>query len=111
MLTAEQEQALRKITAPTVANAIERLTGVRHDETYTKGGVRCMFPEFGAVVGYACTARIISSQPPRRHRLVNRLDYWNYVGSRARPKILVAQDLSREAYAMRLRGRSECQYP
>lgn len=98
LLSAAELEALRKLTTPTVANAVERLTGGRRDETYTKGGVQCMFPELGVAAGYACTVRIISSQPPRRQRLVNRLDYWNYVGGRPKPKILVVQDMGREAH-------------
>lgn len=98
LLTLEEIDALRKITTPTVGNAVERLMATRRDEVYTKGGVRCMFPELGAVVGYACTARILSSQPPRRERRVNRLDYWKYVAGAPGPKVIVVQDMSREAY-------------
>ena len=60
LLHQDELAALRKISSPTIANAIETF-GVRpRAEGITGAGVCCLFPEFGAVVGYACTATILS---------------------------------------------------
>ena len=52
--------ALRKYDTPTLSNAIETF-GIRPaDEGFVSGGVRCLFPELGPMVGYAATAMIRS---------------------------------------------------
>jgi regulator of RNase E activity RraA len=93
-LSSEEIAALRKITSPTIANAIETLH-VRPRETgVTNSGLRCLFPEFGAMVGYACTAAILSGQPAASRRRVTRTDYWEYTSKSPRPCVTVVQDLS-----------------
>jgi regulator of RNase E activity RraA len=93
-LSDEQVAALRAISTPTIANAIEtfgvrgRLEGVSGPE------VRCLFPELGVAVGYACTATIFTAQPARDPRNVSRTEYWRYTESVPEPKITVVQDMS-----------------
>lgn len=62
-LTAEELAALRSISSPTIANAIETFDVRPRGEGYTNTGVRCLFPNLGVTLGYACTAMILSSQP------------------------------------------------
>ena len=81
LLREEELALLRKICSPTIANAIETF-GVRPRlEGITGPGVSCVFPDLGAVVGYACTATILTGQPAAAKRLVSRTDYWEYVRS------------------------------
>jgi 4-hydroxy-4-methyl-2-oxoglutarate aldolase len=93
-LAAEKLEELRRFPTPTVANAIEtfqvrtRLTGV------TDSRIRCLFPGLGPVVGYACTATILSHRPASQPRRVSRRDYWEFLRSFGRPCISVIQDLS-----------------
>lgn len=93
-LDASQLEALRQFSSPTIANAIEtfgvrgRLDGVSSSE------VRCLFPELGPVVGYACTALILSGQAAPSPRKVSRAEYWRYTQDAPGPKITVVQDLS-----------------
>jgi regulator of RNase E activity RraA len=93
-LSTEQLHALRQFSSPTIANAIEtfgirsRLDGVSNSE------VRCLFPELGPVVGYACTALILSGQAAPSPRKVSRTEYWRYTQDAPGPKITVVQDLS-----------------
>ena len=93
-LNADELAALRAISSPTIANAVETFDVRPRDEGYTTMGVRCLFPERGALLGYACTALIMSSQVAAPKRLVNRTDYWEYTKAAPGPKITVMQDVS-----------------
>ncbi len=94
LLTEREIAALRRITSPTVANAIETFQHRPRGEGVTSAGVCCLFPEFGAMAGYACTATIVSAQPAPAKRLVSRTDYWEHTRRAPGPKITVVQDLS-----------------
>ncbi len=94
MLSPSELSQLRRFSSPTIANAIEtfqvrpRLSGV------TDSRIRCLIPGLGPVVGYACTATIISAAPPANPRGVSRRAYWEYVRSFPGPCLSVVQDLS-----------------
>jgi 4-hydroxy-4-methyl-2-oxoglutarate aldolase len=94
ILTSGELEILRKISSPTIANAIETFDVRPRGEGFTSVGVQCFFPERGALLGYACTAMIHSGQPAAPKRLVSRTDYWEYVKRASYPKISVVQDLS-----------------
>ena len=49
---------LETIDTPTLSNAIELLNVRRRDEGFTPLDVRCLFPEFGRMCGYAVTAQV-----------------------------------------------------
>lgn len=89
--------ALCNISSPTIANAIETFDVRPRAEGFTNAGIRCFFPERGTLVGYACTALILSAQPAARNRLVSRTRYWEYVSLAPPPKVSVIQDLSEAA--------------
>ena len=95
-LNAEQLAALRSISSPTIANAVETFDVRPRGEGYTTVGARCFFPDRGAMLGYACTAMILSAQTAAPNRLVSRTDYWEYTRQAPHPKITVMQDLSEE---------------
>lgn len=94
ILTTEELAALRKISSPTLANAIETFHVRPRGEGYTHMGVHCLFPGREAMLGYACTAMILSGQPAAPNRLVDRTRYWEYTKRAPSPKISVVQDLS-----------------
>jgi len=87
-------EALRKIPSPTIANAIETFHVRPRGEGVSDTRICCQFPEFGVLLGYACTATIISANPAPKKRLVSRTDYWDYTQKSAGPKITVVEDLS-----------------
>ncbi len=93
-LSAVQLEALRRIPSPTIANAIETFHVRPRGEGVTDMRIRCLFPEFGVLVGYACTATIVSAKPAPKKRKVSRTDYWAYTKQCAGPKITVVEDLS-----------------
>jgi 4-hydroxy-4-methyl-2-oxoglutarate aldolase len=91
-LSSDELEALRRIDSPTIANAIEPF-GVRPLTSGFMGmDIKCMFPEFGVMVGYAVTAMVDSqTEGPEPDRSV----LWNVVkGIDASPKpaVLVFQD-------------------
>jgi regulator of RNase E activity RraA len=87
-------EALRKIPSPTIANAIETFHVRPRGEGVSDTRIRCQFPEFSVLLGYACTATIVSAKPVPKKRKVSRTDYWDYTQKFAGPKITVVQDLS-----------------
>jgi 4-hydroxy-4-methyl-2-oxoglutarate aldolase len=56
--------------------------------------MRCLFPALGPVVGYACTAIILSDRAPSVPRRVSRRNYWERIRSSGKPCVSVVQDLS-----------------
>jgi len=56
--------------------------------------VRCIFPDLGVMVGYACTATIRAALPPGA-RNAARFDYWDAIVKVPEPRVAVIQDLDR----------------
>jgi len=93
-LSPPELDALRRINSPTIANAIETFDIRPRGEGVTNTRIRCLFPEFGVLLGYACTATIISAKPAPARRRISRTAYWDYTKQFPGPKITVVQDLS-----------------
>jgi regulator of RNase E activity RraA len=95
LLTPEQLEALRRLDACTLANAIETF-GVRlHNEGYVDPAVRCLFPRLQPMLGYAATVKIRGSAPPTADRLYpDRTDWWDYIVSVPAPRVVVVQDIA-----------------
>jgi 4-hydroxy-4-methyl-2-oxoglutarate aldolase len=86
-------ETLRAFDTCTVSNAIERLEVRLRNEGFVSGAVRCRFRELPPMVGYAATGRIRTVSPPMAHRCYyDRMDWWSYVASLPKPRILVLQD-------------------
>lgn len=94
-LTPEQLEALRRLDACTLANAIESFHERLRNEGFADHTIRCLFPDFQPMVGYAATIKIRGSAPPTASDLYPaRTDWWNYVMSLPEPRIVVAQDIA-----------------
>jgi 4-hydroxy-4-methyl-2-oxoglutarate aldolase len=86
-------ERLGAFDACTLSNAIERLNVRLRNEGFVSGAVRCRFPDLPPMVGYAATARIRTASPPMTHRCYyDRMDWWNYVASLPKPRVLVVED-------------------
>jgi 4-hydroxy-4-methyl-2-oxoglutarate aldolase len=86
-------ERLREFDACTVSNAIERLSSRLRNEGFISRTVRCRFPDLPPMVGYAATARIRTVSPPMTSRCYyDRMDWWNYVASLPKPRVIVLQD-------------------
>ena len=92
-LTDEQLQALRRLDACVVANAIETFQLRLRNEGFVDGSVRSLFPELAPMVGYAATVRIRGSAPPAAGaRYPDRSDWLEYLAQLPAPRVLVVQD-------------------
>jgi regulator of RNase E activity RraA len=85
--------ALRKITSPTVANAIETFNVRPRSAGFMSPDVRTLFPELGPLVGYAATALIRAEPEPRDGHRASLFGYWDFIRSIPAPRIIVVHDL------------------
>lgn len=91
-LTPEQLDVLRQFDAPTVANAIETFNVRPRNTGFMSPEIRCMFPDLGVMVGYACTAIIAADHQPPAQPRVTRQDWWRKVQEAPAPRVVVMQD-------------------
>ena len=85
-------EALRKITTPTIANAIEMFDLQPRNVGYLGPEVRCLFPGLGVMVGYAWTG-VVSADLPAGARAFKRPEYWRAASGVPAPRIAVIQDV------------------
>jgi|DewCreStandDraft_5_1066085.scaffolds.fasta_scaffold00734_24 regulator of RNase E activity RraA len=85
--------ALRQLTSPTVANAIEVFNIRPRTEGFMRPGIHCMFPELGPMVGYAVTATIRASVPSPGPGYLQAFNLWEAVLNTPPPRVVVLQDL------------------
>ncbi len=99
MLTNEELEKIRILDTCTASGAIERLNVRLRDEGFIESAVKCQFPRFAPVLGYAATARACSSSTPVRGHCLrycyDRIDWWEYVLSIPAPRVMVLQDVDR----------------
>lgn len=93
ILTPAHLEALRRFDAPTVANAIETFNVRPRNTGFMDASVRCMFPDLGVLVGYACTAVIAAAQEPPKRALVTREEWWRTILAAPAPRVVVMQDI------------------
>jgi 4-hydroxy-4-methyl-2-oxoglutarate aldolase len=92
-LTPEQLESLRRLDACTLANAIETFHERLRNEGFVDHTVRCLFPSFQSMVGYAATIKIRGSAPPTADSpYAERTDWWDYILSLPAPRVVVVQD-------------------
>jgi regulator of RNase E activity RraA len=85
-------EQLRRITTPTVSNAIETF-GVRpRNQGFANGQIRCVFPDLPVMVGYACTATIKADRLGEESERVPAHVMWDHVLAMPAPRIIVIQD-------------------
>jgi len=94
-LTPEQLEALRRLDACTLANAIETFSERLRNEGFMDHSVHCLFPHLPPIVGYAVTIKIRGSFPPMADGpYPDRTDWWDYVLSLPAPRVVVVQDVA-----------------
>jgi regulator of RNase E activity RraA len=94
-LSDDRLEALRRLDACTLANAIETFQVRLRNEGFTDGSLRCFFPHLEPIAGYAATIKVRGSAPPTADSLYpDRTDWWNYVMSLPEPRIVIAQDIA-----------------
>jgi regulator of RNase E activity RraA len=85
--------ALRKITSPSVANAIETFNVRSRHQGFMSSEIRCLFPELGPLVGHAVTALIRAEPQPLQGHRASTFAWWDYVLSIPAPRVIVVHDL------------------
>jgi len=94
-LSFEQLEALRRLDACTLANAIETFRERLRNEGFMGHAVRCLFPNLQPMIGYAATVKIRGSSPPTTGKLYSdRTDWWDYILSLPAPRVVVVQDVA-----------------
>ncbi len=91
-LTPDQLAALAAIDSPTVANAIERFLVRRRVDGYADLDLRCAFPDYGSMLGYAvtCTADSTTEGRPDGAGLIG---LWAALEAAPKPAVLVIKDV------------------
>lgn len=85
---------IKRFDTPTVSNAIETFNVRSRSEGFMRPEIKCVFPEFAPVVGYAVTGRIRASQaPPAGRPYTKRSDWWDFIVSIPQPRIIVLEDV------------------
>ena len=85
--------ALRKISSPSVANAIETFKVRPRHEGFMSSEIRTLFPEMGPLVGYAVTALIRAEPQPLEGHRASTFGWWDHVLSIPAPRVVVVHDL------------------
>jgi hypothetical protein len=78
-LTTQQIDALKKITSPSVANAIETFNVRPREHGNLSSDIKALFPEMGPMVGYACTAIIRAEQGPIEGHRASLFGWWDFI--------------------------------
>jgi regulator of RNase E activity RraA len=87
-------ESLARYDSPTLANAIETFDVQPRDVGFADSRIRCMFPEFGRMVGFAATATILARGAPRPDWAGAGNDgLYSYVSAIRAPRIVVVKDL------------------
>ena len=84
---------LRKISSPSVANAIETFNVRPRHQGFMSSQVRTLFPDLGPLVGYAVPALIRAEPAPREGHRASTFAWWDYVLSIPAPRVIVVHDL------------------
>jgi regulator of RNase E activity RraA len=85
--------ALRKISSPSVANAIETFNVRPRDQGNMSSEIRTLFPEMGPLVGYAVPCVIRAEPQPLQGHRASTYGWWDYVLTIPAPRVIVVHDL------------------
>jgi 4-hydroxy-4-methyl-2-oxoglutarate aldolase len=91
-LGAEQLEDLRKITTPTLINAIETFDVQPRNKGFMNTQIRCIFPELGSMVGYAVTAKLVANEPAREEHAGLNHEMWKLILNTPAPRVVVIED-------------------
>jgi len=92
-LSSNQIAALRALSSPTIANAIETFKVRPREAGNLSGEIRALFPELGPMAGYAVTALIRAEHPAQQQRRASVFAWWDYIQTIPAPRIVVMHDL------------------
>ena len=85
--------ALKKITSPSVANAIETFNVRPRNQGNMSSEIRTLFPGLGPLVGYAVPCVIRAEPQPLQGHRASTYGWWDYVLTIPAPRVVVVHDL------------------
>jgi len=91
-ITSNDIAALRAITSPSVANAIETFKVRPREAGNLASSLRCLFPELGPMVGHAVPCVIRAEHGPIEGHRASVFGWWDFVLSIPAPRIVVVHD-------------------
>jgi len=92
-LSLDELEALKKMSTPSVCNAIETFNLQRRIEGFIKEDIHPFFPELGVMVGYAATARASAAAPPTPDQAALRYELMELLLTLPQPRIVVIEDI------------------
>lgn len=84
---------LKQVDSPTLINAIEELHLRPNREGFTPLQIRCLFPQFGRMCGYAVTAQVETITRSGPFELGQFRDLYELVESSPKPAVIVLQEV------------------
>ena len=84
---------LRKISSPTIANAIETFNVKPWNTGFVASEMVCRFPRLGVMLGYAVPALIRAELSPVEGHRANEFAWWDYVAASPAPRVVVMHDI------------------
>ena len=85
--------ALRKISSPSIANAIETFKVRPRNVGHMTSEIKCLFPDLGPLVGYAVPCVIRAEHEPIKDHRASTYGWWDYVLTIPAPRVIVVHDL------------------
>lgn len=86
-------ELLKQLSSPTVANAIETFKVRPREQGNLSADIRALFPELGAMVGYAVTALIRAEHGPVEGHRGSTFAWWDFIQTIPAPRVVVVHDL------------------
>jgi 4-hydroxy-4-methyl-2-oxoglutarate aldolase len=86
-------EELRAWNTPSVSNAVELFDVRPRNEGFASGEIRCIFPHFPVMVGYAVTAMIRAATQPPPDARAHTLAMYDHVLTVPAPRVVVIKDL------------------
>ena len=93
MPTSNPIEYLKTVDTPTLVNAIELLRVRPNREGFTPLQLRCLFPEFGRMCGYAVTAQVESISQTEPLDMQGFVDLYKLVEASPKPAVVVLQEI------------------
>jgi 4-hydroxy-4-methyl-2-oxoglutarate aldolase len=92
-LSPDQLARLRTIPTPALANGVEVFNVRPRTAGFMSSQIRCIFPDLGAMVGYAFTATCRAAERPPKDADERRFEMWRAIEQIPAPRIIVLHDL------------------
>lgn len=84
---------LKTVDTPTISNAIEQLHLRPRSEGFTPLQIRCLYPDFGPMCGYAVTAQVETMTEGNPKEEKNYVELFEFVEKSPKPAVIAFQEI------------------